>query len=161
MYVYKIPMRFKYASPNTNYSAYGTELTAAKNGYNFRAEKMKKARKITEIQYAKDGFIIILESKDELVNPSKALATFSQELAKNDSLAELKDSQNHLLCNNGIPEEIQRDDQEFNDSTSEILKTVIDILMGANVADSAFVAQGRKEAQEKIKEICREFKSLY
>lgn len=160
MYVYSIPMKFRYSTGNTNYFIYKSELERAKDLFNERAEKMKKARKITDIQYASDGFVIILESEDELVHPSKSLAVYSQELAKMDTLAELKDSQNHLLCNNGAATEIERDDSAFDDSTNEILKTVIDIFMGANVADSAFVIHGRREAQKKIIDVCKEFKSL-
>lgn len=160
MYIYSIPMKFRYASGITNYSVYKKELEKAKDKFNHRAEKMKKARKITEIQYATDGFVIILESKDELVNPSKSLAVFSQELAKMDTLTDLKDSQNHLLSNNGLATEIERDNKEFDDSTSEILKTIIDIFMGANVADNTFVSHGRKKAQNQIIDICKEFKSL-
>jgi hypothetical protein len=160
MFVYSIPMKFRYSTGNANYSIYKSELERAKDLFNERAEKMKKARKITDIQYASDGFVIILESKDELVNPSKSLAVFSQELAKMDTLADLKDSQNHLLCNNGVAAEIERDDSAFDDSTSEMLKTIIDIFMGANVADSAFVTLGRREAQKKIIDVCKEFKSL-
>lgn len=160
MFVYSIPMKFRYLTGSANYSTYKAELERARALFNERAEKIKKARKITDIQYASDGFVIILESKDELVNPSKSLAVFSQELAKMDTLADLKDSQNHLLCNNGMATEIERDDSEFDDSTSEILKTVIDIFMGANVADSAFITLGRREAQKKIIDVCKEFKSL-
>lgn len=153
-------MKFRYLTGSTNYTTYKAELESAKDLFNERAEKMKKARKITDIQYEADGFVIVLESRDELVNPSKSLAVFSQELAKMDTLAKLKDSQNHLLCNNGVATEIERDATAFDDSTSEILKTVIDIFMGANVADSAFVTLGRREAQKKIIDICKEFKSL-
>lgn len=160
MFIYEIPMRFRYASANINYFNYQTELGNGQELYNLRAEKMKKARKITEIQYESDGFVIILESKDELLNPSKALAVFSQELAKMDTLAAFKDRQNHLLCNNGQAREIQRDELVFDDSTGEILKTVIEIFMDANVSDSTFVSSGRKEAQRKIIAVCREFKSL-
>ncbi len=160
MFVYSIPMKFRYLTSSANYSQYKAELEKAKALFNERAEKMKKARKITDIQYSADGFVIVLESKDELVNPSKSLAVFSQELAKMDTLADLKDSQNHLLCNNGMATEIERDDSKFDDSTSEILKTVIDIFMGANVADSAFITLGRREAQKKIIDVCKEFKSL-
>ena len=160
MFVYSIPIKLRSASGNVNYLNYKSVLGNGQQLYNLRADKMKKARKITEIKYESDGFVIILESKDELVNPSKALAVFSQELAKMDTLAEFKDSQNHLLCNNGQATEIERDEAEFNDSTSEILKTVIDIFMNANVSDSAFVSLGRRDAQKKIIEVCREFKSL-
>ncbi len=160
MFVYSIPMKFRYLTDKTDYSAYTAELGLAKDLFNKRAEKMKKARKITDIQYVSDGFVIILESKDELINPSKSLAVFSQELAKMDALSDLKDSQNHLLCNNGFATEIERDDKGFDDSNREILKTVIDIFMGANVADSAFVTLGRRDAQKKIIDACREFKSL-
>lgn len=160
MFVYNIPMKFRYLTSHEDYSQYKAELEKAKVLFNDRAEKMKKARKITDIQYQMDGFVIILESKDELVNPSKSLAVFSQELAKMKTLEELKDSQNHLLCNNGVATEIERDDTAFDDSTSEILKTIIDIFMSANVADSAFVISGRREAQKKIIDVCKEFKSL-
>ena len=82
MFVYNIPMKFRYLTSHEDYSQYKAELEKAKVLFNDRAEKMKKARKITDIQYQMDGFVIILESKDELVNPSKSLAVFSQELAK-------------------------------------------------------------------------------
>lgn len=160
MFVYSIPMKFRYASGGINYLDYQTELGNGRELYNLRAEKMKKARKITGIKYGLDGFIIILESKDELVNPSKALAGFSQELAKMNTLARFKDSQNHLLCNNGPATEMERDEVVFDGSTSEILKTVIDIFMNASVSDGPFVSLGRKDAQKKIIEVCREFKSL-
>ncbi|MDD5936360.1 MAG: hypothetical protein PUC65_12515 [Clostridiales bacterium] len=160
MYIYNIPMKFRYACSGINYKEYSTELEKGQELYNLRASKMKRARKIAEIKYDTDGFEIILESRDELVNPSKALAVFSQELAKMDTLAEFKDSQNHLLCNNGQATEIEREEALFNDSTSEILKTVIDIFMNVSVSDSVFVASGRKDAQNKIIEVCREFKSL-
>ena len=153
-------MKFRYAAGDIIYAGYMDEFEKARQIFNIRAQKMKKARNITEIQCEEDGFVIILESKDELVNPSKSLAVFSQELAKMKKLASMKDSQNHLLCNNGVATELEREDSEFDDSTSEILKTVIDIFMNANVSDSAFVSQGRREAQKKIIEICREFRSL-
>ena len=66
MFVYSIPMKFRYASGNVNYLNYQTELGNGQESYNLRADKMKKARKITEIKYESDGFVIILESKDEL-----------------------------------------------------------------------------------------------
>lgn len=160
MFTYSIPMKLRYASESVNYLDYQTEFEKGRELYNRKADKVKKARKITEIKYEPDGFIIILESKDELVNPSKALAAFSQELAKMNTLAEFKDSQNHLLCNNGQAAEIERDEIEFNASAGEILKTVIDIFMNASVSDSVFVASGRREAQKKIIEICKEFKTL-
>lgn len=160
MFVYSIPMQFRYAMRGTNYLEYKNELETAKELFNERAEKKKKARKITKIEYASEGFVITLESKDELVNPSKSLAGFSHELAKMSTLANLKDAQNHLLCNNGVATEIDRDNEMFDDSTSAILKIVIDIFMGANVADNAFVMSGRREAQKKIIGVCKEFKSL-
>lgn len=153
-------MKFRYASNVSKYQNYSEEFTIAQNIFNERAEKMKKARKIKEIQYQTDGFTIILESKDELMNPTKALAVFSQELAKMETLIEFKDSQNHLLCGNGIVTELERDKKSFDDSTSEILKTVVDIFMSSKVSDNQFVSLGRREAQKKIIQICKDFKAL-
>lgn len=160
MFVYEIPMKFKKASVGFVYSTVQRELNAGKEQFNEKAEKMKKGRKIREVNCKEDGIVIIMESQEELVNPSKALAVFSQALAKMESLASLKDTQNHLLANNGQAKEIEKDDSVFVESTCEVLKIVVDIFMNANASDSVFVTQGRREAQQKIIEVCREFHSL-
>lgn len=127
----------------TYYLEYKNELETAKVLFNERAEKKKKARKIIEIEYASGGIVITLESKDELVNPSKLLTGLSHELTNMSTLANLKDAQNHLLCNNGVATEIDRDNEMFDDSTNAILKIVIDIFMGANMTDNMFVISGK------------------
>ena len=160
MFVYEIPMKFKKASAGFVYSTMQRELNVGKEQFNEKAEKMKKGRKIREVNCKEDGIVIIMESQEELVNPSKALAVFSQALAKMESLASLKDTQNHLLANNGQAKEIEKDDSVFVESTCEVLKTVVDIFMNANASDSVFVIQGRREAQQKIIEVCREFHSF-
>ena len=53
-------MKFRYLTGSTNYTTYKAELESAKDLFNERAEKMKKARKITDIQYEADGFVIVL-----------------------------------------------------------------------------------------------------
>lgn len=160
MFWYNIPMRFRYAAKNVDYSTYSNEFAKAQEKFNIHAEKMKKARKIVEIKCESNGFVIILQSNIKLKNPSKSLAVFSRALAKMKTLSNLKDSQNHLLCNNGIATEIAEENEDFDDSVGEILKIVIDIFMGANATDDAFVSLGRREAQKQIIQVCREFKSL-
>ena len=161
MFTYEIPMKFRYLAKNADYKKFTNEFDIAQSFFNDQAEKMKKARKILEIKYPEEGIIVILESKDQLINPSRALAVFSRKLSEMDTLKGLKDRQNHLLCGNGQISEIRKEDDAFNvSSTSEILKTVIDIFMVSSAADSAFVSKGRQDAQEKIIEACKEFRSL-
>lgn len=160
MFIYNIPMKFRYAEEGLNYSAYEEELNKAKDMFNIQAQKMKKARRIIEVICEEGGFVLMLESKDALTNPSKALAVYSKELAKMEALVRLKDAQNHLLCNNGIAFEVEQEEKEFYDTTDEIFKIVIDIFMGGNIADDPFVVSGRKKAQETIREVCKEFYGL-
>lgn len=49
MVVYSIPMKFRYASGDIDYSNCYNELEDGKKAYNDKADKMKKARKITRL----------------------------------------------------------------------------------------------------------------
>lgn len=160
MYTYRIPMKFKYASPDVCYADYAPALSQAQASFNAHAEKMRKARKITALDYETDGFVIYLTSQEPLVNPSKALAPFSRELAKLDEFAPLLDGQNHLLAANGAASQLDASPSHPDDSIGEILKTVVDIFLNAHITDSVFVTQGRKQAQKDITAICRTFRSL-
>lgn len=71
------------------------------------------------------------------------------------------DSENRLLCGNGQPALLaQEAPPDFTASPAEILKLVVDILLGENVDNNILRQKERKEAQKEIVEICRQFAAL-
>ncbi len=161
MNTYAIPMKLRRAKANLDYASLASEFGQAQQNFNQNAQKLKNGREITAIDYETGGFIIILNTQKKLSSPSKALRVFSQALSELPAMKRYCDSENRLLCGNGQPALLaQEAPPDFTASPAEILKLVVDILLGENVDNNILRQKERKEAQKEIVEICRQFAAL-
>ena len=108
--------------------------------FNEKSAKVRKPKRILDIELGDDTFKVLLESEESLTAPAKAMRAYSSYLLKN-GMGELAEN-NALFRSTGVKETVKEIDDE------QLLHILVHSIYRKNNRDKEFIAKVKELAED-------------
>ena len=140
-YLISFELEAKKRNKGTNLKEYAELMKKDAVAYfNEKSSKVRKPKKIVDIELGDDTFQVLLESDESLVAPAKAMRAYSSYLLKN-GMGELAEN-NALFRSTGVKEAVKEIDDE------QLIHILVHSIYRKNSRDKEFIAKVKELAEE-------------